>query len=143
MRQTWMEEWDPTPAERERQARKFNDEPLRTRLPKNANSVLNEIPMWPIVTGISVAFMWAVNVLSPGALSFITGFTFIDSVMLGIIIGSLAMLVDRRKKERNSMAEEIMADLAKENSEENSEPEAQQSPVHRPGFSVQQRPAPW
>ena len=76
-----------------------------------------EVPMWPVVTGLAVAFIWAVNVLSPGALSFITGYSFIDSVMLGVIISALYILSVLRIRERDSMAEEIMENCAREKEE--------------------------
>ncbi len=78
----------------------FDDEPLRHRssvFSKRARSNLEEVPMWPVITGLAVLFIWAVNVVSPGALSFITGFSFVDSLMLGIIIGSLYAIAQYRK----------------------------------------------
>ncbi len=77
-----------------------------------------EVPMWPVVTGLAVAFIWAVNVLSPGALSFITGYSFIDSVMLGVIISALYILSVLRTREHDTMAEEIMEKLAHESGRE-------------------------
>ena len=78
---------------------------------------LSEVPMWPVVTGLAIAFIWAVNVLSPGALSFITGYSFIDSVMLGVIISALYILSVLRTREHDTMVEEIMENCAREKEE--------------------------
>ena len=99
----------------------FDDEPLRHRssiFTERARSNLEEIPMWPIITGLAVVFIWAVNVLFPGALSFITGFPFVDSLMLGIIIGSLYAIFHNRKRQQDDMAEEIMNNIAREKAAE-------------------------
>ena len=99
----------------------FDDEPLRHRssvFSRRARSNLEEVPMWPVITGLAVLFIWAVNAVSPGALSFITGFSFIDSLMLGIIIGSLYAIAQYRKREHDHMVEEILDDLAQEETAE-------------------------
>jgi hypothetical protein len=67
---------------------------------------------------MAVVFIWAVNVLFPGSLNFITGFSFVDSLMLGIIIGSLYAIFHNRKQEQNDMAEEIMNNIAREKAAE-------------------------
>ena len=73
-----------------------------------------EYPLWPVVTVLAIAFIWAVNTISPGLLSFITGSTFIDSVILGVVIGALYLPVKARRNERDRVAARIMADCARE-----------------------------
>ena len=97
----------------------FDDEPLRHRsVTKRAHSNAEEIPMWPIITGLAILLIWAVNSLAPGALSFITGYSFVDSLMLDIIIGSLYSIFHNRKQQQNDMVEDILNNIAQEKAAE-------------------------
>lgn len=87
----------------------FDDEPLRHRsVTKRAHSNAEEIPMWPIITGLAVVFIWAVNTVSPGTINFVTGISFLDSVLLGTGGGFLGYLIYRNWQAWHFDIEEIV-----------------------------------
>ena len=75
---------------------------------------LADVPLWPVVTALALGFIWAVNTLSPGTLCFITGYSFVDSVMLGVIISALYILHTLRTREHDRDVEEIMENCARD-----------------------------
>ena len=76
-----------------------------------------DINIWPFLSVVSVLFIWAVNTISPGTFDFLTGMPFIDSLILGLTIGTIAGVLIPRLRASNFSIDEI-AEIENELTEE-------------------------
>ena len=67
--------------------------------------------MWLIGGIIAIACVWALNYLT-GVLSFITGNTAADSLIISLVIAVIVLIAAGRQESYGNMAEEIMAECA-------------------------------
>ena len=66
-----------------------------------------DINIWPLLSFVSVLFIWAVNTISPGTFDFLIGMPFIDSLILGLIIGTIAGVLIPRLRASDFSIDEI------------------------------------